>query len=153
MTTSDELVATLDEAVTGALRALVGVESAVRTAGAASALEGFADVSAVLVVTTRAGEGYFVLSFTGAVGTALAKLILADVTAAPDPEMMRDCLGEVVNVIAGQAKTLLVGTPLHFVLGTPTVATGPPALAVLSRVLVAFTSDIGEFTLHVRLPA
>ncbi|VTR95770.1 : CheX [Gemmata massiliana] len=153
MNTSGELVATLHEAVTGALRALGDVEVSVREVRDTFALEGFAEMSAVLKVTTQAGEGYFVLSVTEPTATALAKLVLAGVVPEPDTGMVRDCLGEIVNVVAGQAKTLLFGTPIHFVLGTPTVVTGAPMLAPPERVLVTFASEFGEFALHVRLPA
>ena len=153
MHTSDELLAALAEAVAVALRELAGVEAAPRAARTASGPEGFADVSAVLAVTTRAGPGYFVLSFGDEHGAALAKRVLADLGAAPEPGVIRDCLGEVVNVVAGQAKTLLFGTPMHFTLATPAVVAGVPALANLERLLVTFVGELGEFALHVRLPA
>ena len=153
MYTSDELLATLAEAVAVAFRELAGVEAAPLNSRTVSGAEGFADVSAVLAVTTPAGPGYFVLSFSDDHGTALAKRVLADLGADPEPGVIRDCLGEVVNVVAGQAKTLLYGTPLHFTLATPTVVAGAPALANAERLLVTFAGELGEFTLHVRLPA
>ena len=153
MNTSDELHAALTESVAVALRELAGVEAAARDSHETSGPEGFADVSAALRVTTSAGDGYFVLSFTDAVGAALARRVLAESGTEPDAEMTRDCLGEVVNVVAGQAKTLLYGTPTHFTLATPTVTAGAPALAEPERWLVTFASEVGEFALHVRLPA
>lgn len=36
-------------------------------------------------------------------------------------EMIDDVVGEFANVIAGQSKTMLKGTPFHFTLSTPTV--------------------------------
>ena len=36
-------------------------------------------------------------------------------------EMIDDVAGEFANVIAGQAKTILKGTPYHFTLSTPVV--------------------------------
>lgn len=152
MNTSDELRAALGEAVAVALRELAGVEAVAGDARGVSGTEGFADVSAVLAVTTRDGDGYFVMSFTDRVGTTLAKRVLAEFAAEPGAAMVRDCLGEVVNVVAGQAKTLLSGTPAHFTLATPTVVTGAPTLPAPERLLVPFGSELGEFALHVRLP-
>jgi CheY-specific phosphatase CheX len=37
------------------------------------------------------------------------------------PDMIDDVAGEFANVIAGQAKTMLKGTPYHFNLSTPSV--------------------------------
>lgn len=37
------------------------------------------------------------------------------------PEIVDDVAGEFANVIAGQAKTILKGTPYHFTLSTPSV--------------------------------
>ena len=37
-------------------------------------------------------------------------------------EMIDDVIGEFANVIAGQSKTMLKGTPYHFTLSTPVVA-------------------------------
>lgn len=92
------------------------------------------------------------MSFADGVGTALARRILAESGAEPDAAMVRDCLGEVVNVVAGQAKTLLSGSPSHFMLGTPTLVAVVPALDASERLLVTFACELGDFTLHVRLP-
>ena len=153
MNTSDELQAILHEAVAVAVRALAGVEVVVCDTRVVCGSEGFTDTSARLTVSTHAGEGYFAMSFPDAVGTALTQRILADSGITPDVAITYDCLGEVVNVVAGQAKTMLSGTPAHFTLATPTVAVGAPALAEPQRLLVTFASELGELTLHVRLPA
>ena len=63
---------------------------------------------------------------------------------------VRDCAGELVNVVCGQAKTLLRGTPYHFTLSTPRIADGAPD--VLNAQIIAFASDAGPFALHVHLP-
>ena len=152
MNTSDELRAALGEAVAVALRELAGVEAVAGDARAVSGPEGFADMSAVLAVTARGGGGYFVMSFTDRAGAALAQRVLAEFATEPGAAMVRDCLGEVVNVVAGQAKTLLSGTPAHFTLATPTVVNGAPALPAPERLLVPFTCELGAFALHVRLP-
>src|SRR5207253_2151545 len=117
--TTDELLGQLVEAVTVALREMTAVESiACELQATTSPARG--DVSAVLPVTTAAGEGSFVLSFPERTAAALAHrvFVLAEAGAEPDAEVLRDCLGEIINVVAGQAKTLLFGTPYHFTLST-----------------------------------
>jgi chemotaxis protein CheX len=148
MTAPDELTAPLTEAVALALREMAGIESDPREPGAAAPGE----VSAVLPVTTAAGEGFVALSFAEPVANELARrvLLLAEAPVGADPSILRDCLGEVVNVVAGQAKTLLFGTPYHFTLSTPRVQSGAPTGAAL---VLQFGSEIGDFALRVYLPA
>jgi CheY-specific phosphatase CheX len=66
-----------------------------------------------------------------------------------DEDMVRDCLGEVVNVVAGHAKALLLNTRYHFTLSTPTLlAGGAPVRHGASCLVVAFGSDVGPFVLQ-----
>lgn len=143
-TIPDELFAALTEAVTTALRELAAAECA------AIDLAPAADLFAVLPVTTASGEGVFVLALPEATAFALARRILAESGIEPDATVVRDCVGEVVNVVCGQAKTLLSGTPYHFFLSTPQVADSAPA--VEGAFVLAFGSDAGPFALHVHLP-
>jgi CheY-specific phosphatase CheX len=65
--------------------------------------------------------------------------------------MIRDCIGEVANIIAGQAKTLLYGTPLHFNFSPPIQDDfEPPSEA--EALQLTFGSDAGGFTLTVHPP-
>jgi len=112
------------------------------------------DVSAVLGLTAKGGE-VLVLSFPAATASALAERILAEVEQVPDDELVRDCMGELANVIAGQAKTLLAETPYQLILATPVVLSGP-GLEVGARpgvesLNVVFASDCGDFALQVCL--
>ena len=150
MTTGDELIGPFAEAVSISLREMAGVEAVVRGAAPAAETDGFGDVSAVLRLSTG-GEGYMVLSLPFATAAALATRILADV-GAPDDAMVRDCAGEMANVIAGQAKAMLVGSPHHFTFSTPRVASGDPGLPPGDRWVAAFVSEVGEFSLHLCLP-
>jgi CheY-specific phosphatase CheX len=43
-------------------------------------------------------------------------------------EIIDDVVGEFANVIAGQAKTILKGTPYHFALSLPAVSRRPPSV-------------------------
>lgn len=140
----EEQLAALVEAVTVALRELAAVECAVCDSAAP------AELSAVLPVTTAAGVGALALALPEATALALARRILADFGVEPDAAAVRDCAGELVNVVCGQAKTLLRGTPYHFTLTTPWVADGAPE--VPNAQVIVFASDAGPFALHVHLP-
>ena len=124
----DELVEAFAVAVPFALREMAGVEVVARDAHRATAADGFADLSAVIRLTASGGEGWMVLSFPGSTASALAQRVLAEVADEVSADMVRDCLGEVANVVAGQAKALLVGRPSHFTLSTPVVRTGDRAV-------------------------
>jgi CheY-specific phosphatase CheX len=67
-------------------------------------------------------------------------------------DMVRDCMGEVANVVAGHAKALLVGRPSHFTLSTPTVRSGGP-VAGNGGWVIRFESDAGAFGAHLLPPA
>jgi chemotaxis protein CheX len=138
------------EAVLVTLREMAGVEPAAREVRPAAGQAEFGDVSAMLLLHAG-GEGYLVLSFPWATATELASRVLAD-AAALDDGMVRDCAGELANVVAGQAKALLFGTPDHFTFSTPTVTAGPPPVPDGNWWSVDFLSEVGPFHLHLRLP-
>jgi chemotaxis protein CheX len=134
------------------LAELAQTELAVRSVYRTATPRTFGDISAVLGLTAEAGE-VLVLSFPAPTATALAGRILAEVTPAPDDDLVRDCMGEVANVIAGQAKTLLAETPYQLLLATPSILSGA-GLEIGSRpgaegLVVVFGSDAGEFALQV----
>ncbi len=145
-----EVVDAFVTAVGTALREMAGVESFPLGVRPAKSEDDFGALSAVLQLTAGA-EGCFVLSMPITTADALARRVLAEVMPEPAPDMVRDCLGEVANVVAGQAKSLLAGTPYHFLLATPTVVDGRPANIGASDWLVEFNSDIGSFTFHMCL--
>src|SRR5262245_51784995 len=51
------------------------------------------------------------MSFPPSTAVALARLALRDAAVDPDLDLVRDCTGEIANIVAGQAKALLAGTP------------------------------------------
>ncbi len=109
------------------------------------------DVSAMLRLHTAA-DGILVLGFPTATAQTLASRALAGVMQDVGPDMVRDCMGEVTNVVAGQAKALLHDTPYRFTFSTPTVLTGAdreietPSGA--DCLVVLFGSDAGTFSLQ-----
>jgi len=136
------------------LTELAQIEPAVRSTYRTSHPRTLGDISAVLGLTAEGGE-VLVLSFPTATAAALAGRVLAEATQAPDDDLVRDCMGELANVIAGQAKTLLAETPYQLLLGTPRILSGP-GLEVGSRpdiegLVLVFGSAVGDFALQVCL--
>jgi chemotaxis protein CheX len=142
----DEILAPFIEAVATTLREMAGVDVVVRDSFRADGDQGLADVSAVLRLIAGT-EGRLVLSFPRGTATALAGRVLADAGGELTEEMIRDCVAELLNVVAGQAKALLFGTARHFTLATPTILTDV-LLDTGGRFVVRFDSDVGEFNLH-----
>ncbi|HYT91351.1 MAG TPA: chemotaxis protein CheX [Gemmataceae bacterium] len=100
-------------------------------------------------------EGELILSCSEQTAASLAGRILDGVQQNPEEWLIRDCLGEVANVIAGQAKALLADTPYSFAFSTPTVVSGGgeeirPQTDV-DCVIVAFRSDVGDLALQLFL--
>lgn len=137
-----------------ALGEMTGTEVVARTVYRTGRSGLLADLAAVLPVASPTVAA-LVLHFSGQVATALAGRILAEVIAEPDEAMTRDCLGELANVVAGQAKALLLGTPYHFTLSTPTVvaADQPEAfpLPQAESLVAVLDSAAGEFVLQICL--
>jgi chemotaxis protein CheX len=95
-------------------------------------------------------EGSLVLIFPARTAETLAKRMLAGVSIDVGDQLIRDCAGEIGNVVAGQAKALLAATPYHFAFSVPRVVDlkdfQPPS--GLDCLVVAFNSDSGEFALQ-----
>src|SRR5262249_58456639 len=105
------------------LSEMARTETGVRSVGPPALPRAVDDLCAVLVVTSEVVRA-LVLRFPARTAAGLAGRVFAEVALCPDEETVRDCMGELVNVVAGQAKTLLFGTPYHFTLSTPTVVAG-----------------------------
>jgi chemotaxis protein CheX len=69
-----------------------------------------------------------------------------------EDDLVWDCVAEIANVIAGQAKALLAGTPHHFSFSLPRVVTGgAPELGPHSGrgcLVVALGTDLGEIDMQ-----
>ena len=145
-----ELLGPFTEAVAATLREMAGVEAVVR--GVSRAADG--DIPAGVTAAIRLNAdvpGWLALSLPAGTAAVLAGRVFAEAGLKPDAGMVADCVAELVNVVAGQAKTLTFGTPGHFTLTTPEVL-GPGAVAPPGRWVVNFGSDAGAFALHVCPP-
>jgi len=146
-----ELVEAFSSAVPFALREMAGVEAVVRDARQATSTDSLEGLSAAIRLTAAAGESRLTLSLPEATAKELARRILTETTDQVSTDLVRDCVGEVANVVAGQAKALLVGRPGHFTLSTPAVRAEGPA-EVTGGWLIRFDSDAGPFAVHLCPP-
>ena len=147
MTISDELVEAFVAAVPLVLQDMGAVEAFVRGIDAANTSDRANGISVTMTLSTSFANLDFVLHFRERTAVALAERILTETIEHPSADMVRDCVGEVANVIAGQAKSMLVGNPAHFTLSTPTVRDGRLVEPANGRA-IDFDSSIGEFSLH-----
>lgn len=150
----EQLVEPFIAAARMTLSELAQTELAVRTTYRTATPRTFGDISALLGLTVEGGE-MLVLSFPAQTATALAGRVLAEVIPEPADDLVRDCMGEVANVIAGQAKTMLAETPYQLVLATPSIVSGSDieigACPGIEGLVVVFGSDAGDFSLQVCL--
>jgi chemotaxis protein CheX len=134
----------------------VGVRGMVRK----SMHQALGDIAAVIGLSRKgssqsaASPGSLVIGFPQGAAAALARRILTGVSTDVDQKLISDCMGEIANVVAGQAKALLAETPYRFLFTLPPIVADardfrPPT--GLDCLLVGFTSDLGEFTLQLFL--
>ena len=152
MDSSHELVEAFAEAVPAALREWAGVEAVVRASGPASAVDTGAGLIAGIGLTMASGEGRLELLLPTQTAVELACRVLAGTVDPVGEDMVRDCMGEVANVVAGHAKALLVGRPSHFTLSTPVVRAGG-LIEGTGGWVIRFESDVGPFDVHLLPPA
>jgi chemotaxis protein CheX len=150
----DKLLEPCIAAATMAVHEWGGAEMVVREVSQTPLPPGFSDLSAA--VTFLSGvEGALAFCCPEATASALARKILTEVTQVVDDALMRDCLGEMANLLAGQLKGLLHGTPYHFTFSTPTVMVGAAQESLTqhgwSCLTIVFDSDQGAFALQMYL--
>jgi CheY-specific phosphatase CheX len=131
---------------------MAGIEVVVTASHSWGNADNSADLVAAVGLTTADGEGRLELCLPERTAVELARRILAGAVDRLTADLIRDCMGEVANVAAGQAKALLVGTPSHFVLSTPVVRAGGPD-GGRGVWVIRFESEAGGFGVHLRPPA
>jgi chemotaxis protein CheX len=149
----DKLLEPFITAVCVALGEMAGTEVVVRAVYRKTIHHASGDIAAVLELMS-ATEGPLVLSFPERTAAALAGRALAGAAEEVDENLTRDCVGEIANVVAGQAKAMLANTPYHFAFTTPKIVVGADEFRLphgLDCLVVAFSSDQGEFALQLFL--
>jgi CheY-specific phosphatase CheX len=105
------------------------------------------------IVLRRKAPGRIVLALAPAALEALATRYLPAETTLTQ-EILEDLAGEFLNVIAGQAKTMLKGTRYHYFLSPPIVGSAAAADWPTTDEFLAipFTCDAGPMALYIHLP-
>src|SRR5262249_27216722 len=133
---------------------MAGTEVAVGEAYRTTLDSPWGDISAVLEIKSATG-GMFVLNFPGRTAAAIAARVLADARTVVTEGLVRDCVGEIANVIAGQAKTLLTGTSHQLTFSLPRIIVGDHLGYRHERnndcTVIVFRSDVGEFAMRLAL--
>jgi len=146
-------------ATRAAVGEMAGTEVGVRGMVQKAIHHALGDIAAIVGLSrkgslTNASPGFLVLGFPQRTATALAGRVLTGATAEVDQKLISDCMGEIANVVAGQAKAMLAETPYRFVFALPPIVVHakdfrlPPGLDCL---MVAFTCDQGQFVLQLSL--
>jgi chemotaxis protein CheX len=146
----DELLGPFITAACTALSEMAGAEVVVRTVYQEAPHHPLGDIAAVVSLSS-ATERFMVLSFPHRTAAALATRILAGAAQEVNEDLIRDCVGEIANVVAGQAKAMLAGGPYRFAFSIPqVVADASQCLSQsgLDCLGANFSSDQGEFTLQ-----
>src|SRR5262249_35284712 len=139
------------EATETALAEMAGAEIMIRATGRANRPPQGDDVSAVVDLRCDSG-GCLVLTFPRLTAAALAARVFAGVLKEVDADLIGDCVGEIANVVAGQAKALLADTPRRFSIAVPKTVIGPVPELEAARArdcwAVEFKTEFGEFALQ-----
>lgn len=114
----------------------------------------FGDVSGVMGLVGEA-TGTVVLSLPGPIACKVVARMLDEPIPKTITEEIKDGVGEIVNIIAGQAKASLAQTKHHFTLSIPTVVAGAGHEIMHKKgapcIVVVFDSEGEHFALQVCL--
>ena len=88
-----------------------------------------------------ASPARLVVAMDGGAARRFAERVFVEVGRAPDPNLLGDFVAEFANLVAGRAKALALGSPGHFLLGTPSLEP-PPAGDHLVAKLVGEFGDV-----------
>lgn len=152
MDNSEDLIESLGAAVVTTFREMADMEVFVRTTTRADGCDGFSDVSVSLCLS-GANPVRLVLSLPARTAEAVTERVLKDVGGKLEDGMVLDCVSELINVIAGQTKTMLYGTPGHFTFSTPEVFAIGSIDFANRRWMIGFDSAAGAFSLYLCFPS
>lgn len=150
--TREQILAAFLAAVETALREVAMTEGVVHATYRVAAPRHRGELVAMLELSSAA-QTCLAVELSGTTAAALAQRVLADTFPNPDAALIRDCLGELINVSAGQAKALLHGTPWQFTFGTPRVDSGAesPIVSPQEGLVGVMATDVGEVIVQVFL--
>lgn len=147
--TNEPLLASFVVAVETAIREMTAAEVNLRTITESSTSKYLGELVTVLDLKAKSAKS-FALGVSKTTAEQLAKRMLVGGPAILEEDLIRDCLGEIANVAAGQAKAILHGTPHQLIFSTPRFPeTGELIPASPWHSLTAvFDTHAGEITLQ-----
>jgi chemotaxis protein CheX len=144
----DQIVEPFVQAVQAALSEMAGTEVMVQSVYRSRRHSRLGDIE-VAIDLTSSEPRVLVLSFLHKTAANLAGQMLPENAAELDENLIRDCMGEIANVVAGQAKSLLAGTPHQFTFSLPQVLASSENLHQgLESLVITFLCDQGAFALR-----
>jgi chemotaxis protein CheX len=147
----EALLKPFSEAAMMAMKEMAGMQITINTVYQKNGYRMFGDISAVIGLIAKT-EGSLVISFPSETAKAVVGRILASVQCESNDDVIRDCVGEIANVIAGQARGVMIDTPYRFGMSTPTIVAGAHHeichKAGMPCLVVVFGSDVGDFAMQ-----
>jgi chemotaxis protein CheX len=142
---AEELLTPFVTAVETALREVARTDVAVRLTYQLRSIRCEGEVVAMLDLTSATAR-CMSLGMSAKTAAALARRMLSNALPNPGDALIRDCVGEIANVAAGQAKAILHGTQHAFTFGTPRMATSTdlPAGGREEALVAVLASDVGQ---------
>jgi chemotaxis protein CheX len=148
----EELLAPLSEATTVTFREVVKSEIICLTLWKTSTPEWKEGRTVAVEQQYPHGNGRMYLNVQTTALREIARRMLPDKTHVIDDALADDCLGEILNVIAGQGKALLGQSRWHYTFSTPKLITDAvPADTPGSWLVVMFQSEFGPIYLTVKV--
>ena len=146
----EQLLEPIIAATHAALGEMAGTELAVRGVYCQTLTHALGEIAAVLAIKSQPNR-LLVLSFTRTTAVALTRLIMMGVTQTIDEELMRDCVGEIANVIGGQATALLAESPFPYSFAMPPTVTSAQEFRPQpghQALVVVFRGAEGDFAMQ-----
>ncbi len=138
------------KATTNILATMAGITAVPGTPFAKKNLVACGDVSAIIGVT-GARRGTIAVSFTSECAAALVTAMLGDAVENLEQDM-QDAVGEIANMVSGQARASIAAAGLTLHGATPSVITGENhhIRHMTSAVVIAipFATEAGRFTVE-----
>ena len=149
----DTLLEPFIAATRTALAEMAGTEMVVQAVYRQTTPVEMGDIAAAVRLTS-ASEGLLLFIFPKGTAKALAGRILVGSAVQVDENLVRDCVGEIANVVAGQAKALLAGGLHRLAFAMPPVVATVDELRPQSSqdcLVIALRCDAGEFAMELFL--
>ena len=146
-----ELLQPFIAATLEALEIMGGIKIKVNEVYRKSEYDMAGDISGLIYLIGKT-ERMLAVSFPAETAKNIAFKVLDGVVEEPDDEIITDCVGEVVNIVAGQVKGRFVHTEFEFDISTPSIITGTNHQirhrSDLPCYVITFSGKVGKFALQ-----